>query len=70
MPEHIDLNTLAQVVESIKQGKTNTQTITASAGKLVKLEVSPNGQEIASGTVPPGKVWEIDFTFAIVERDA
>lgn len=70
MPEHIDLNTLVQVVQPVKKGRTDTQTIIVPAGKLVKFEVSPGGQDIASGTVPAGKVWEIDFVFAIVERDA
>lgn len=70
MPEHIDLNALVQICEPVMAGRTDTQTITVAAGKQIKLEISPDGLEVASGTVPPGKEWQIDFTFAIVERDA
>lgn len=70
MSEHVNFNEIVQKVETIKAGRTDTITRTVPAGKLVKLEISPNGSEIGSGTVPEGKVWEWEMTFAIVERDA
>lgn len=66
----IDLSSLVQEVQRTRAGRTDTITVIVEAGKLMKLEISPNGEEIASGTVPTGKVWEVDFTFSIVERDA
>lgn len=70
MPEHIDFNALVQKVKTIKAGRTDTISLTVEAGKEVKLEVSPNGEEVGSGTVPEGKAWDWEMTFAIVERDA
>ena len=70
MPEHIDFNALVQKVKTIKTGRTDTISLTVEAGKKVKLEVSPNGEEVGSGIVPEGKVWDWEMTFAIVERDA
>lgn len=70
MLEHIDLNELVQEIKPIKKGRTDTITKIVSAGQSVKLEISPDGEEIAAGIVPEGKVWEMDFVFAIVERDA
>jgi hypothetical protein len=70
MPDPIDLNRIVQTMTPVRSGRTDTVTVTVPAGKLVKLETTPGGVEIASGTVPVDKVWEIDFIFAVVERDA
>lgn len=42
----------------------------AIAGQALKIETSPNGGELAAGTVPQGKVWEYKISISIVERDA
>lgn len=70
MPEHIDFNALVQEVKTIKTGRTDTIAVSVGAGKQIKLEISPNGNELGSGIVPEGKVWDWEMTFAIVERDA
>ena len=39
------------------------------AGKSLKMETSPNGEEKLDITVPAGKSWEISMTIHIVETD-
>lgn len=47
--------------------KANGEVLT---GKTLKIEINPDGEEIAAGTVPDGKVWEYQFSMSIIERDA
>jgi len=40
------------------------------AGKTLKIETSPQGDEILSATVPKGKVWSVSIVIDISETDA
>jgi len=41
-----------------------------TAGKTLKIETSPDGDEILAVTVPVGKVWEVRMHISISETDA
>jgi len=43
---------------------------TLAAGKHVKIETSPAGEEIADEVVPVGKKWAIQVVLHIDESDA
>ena len=40
---------------------------TLAAGKELKIETSPDGEEILETTVPAGKSWEVTVGVSIVE---
>ena len=44
-------------------------TYDVSAGKTLKVETGPQGDEILSITVPEGKKWRANVTISIVETD-
>lgn len=41
-----------------------------AAGKTIKIETSPEGEEILEETVPAGKAWEVRIYISITETDA
>ena len=41
-----------------------------AAGKTLKIETSPNGDDILDTEVPVGKVWNISISVQIDEEDA
>ena len=41
-----------------------------AAGKSVKFETTPNGEELINETVPEGKKWTISVGIKITEEDA
>ena len=43
---------------------------TVEAGKTLKIETSPNGEDILEEEVPAGKVWSAHITINIDETDA
>ena len=45
-------------------------TFTAAAGKNVKIETSPVGEDILDVTVPVGKLWTITVGIDVRETDA
>jgi hypothetical protein len=49
---------------------TGRQVLGASAGQVLKIETSPDGEEILDETVPAGKSWEVTVRVDIVETDA
>ena len=69
MPEHIDFNSLKTETPALVSYKPADINIVVSAGKVIKLEASPNGTEFAIGTVPEGKVWTMKCVIMIVESD-
>ena len=50
--------------------KSGVQTITITAGKSLKIETSPEGEEILNAECPAGKVWEACVRVDIQEKDA
>ena len=40
------------------------------AGKTLKIETSPRGQDILEVEVPAGKVWTVRFNLVVDESDA
>jgi len=42
-------------------------TIIVPTGKTLKIETSPQGEEILSVEVPAGKTWEVDISIGISE---
>jgi|TARA_Y100000310_G_scaffold44408_1_gene41473 hypothetical protein len=53
-----------------KLEKSGNTEFSAAAGKTVKIETSPGGEDILSATVPAGKVWAAHVTVYIEESDA
>ena len=41
-----------------------------SSGQTVKVETGPGGQEICSGTPPPGKKWLVQISVFFAVEDA
>jgi hypothetical protein len=46
------------------------QTIELEAGIHLKIETSPNGEELLDAIVPAGKVWEISVKIVVKETNA
>ena len=42
-------------------------TVTLSAGQTLKIETSPNGEEILNEIVPEGKTWVVDIDLKVTE---
>lgn len=62
--------TLAEISITPKVHKDGNDTITLPPGKTMKIETSPDGEEIMNETVPAGKQWTITVGVHIVETDA
>ena len=43
--------------------------VTVEAGKVFKIETSPQGGDILNLTVPEGKVWSVQMNVQITETD-
>jgi len=48
----------------------NGNAIVVTAGKSLKLETSPDGQEFVSEVCPEGKTWSVVIFCIITETDA
>ena len=60
---------LASRVVSAHTVKFGATTTTLPAGKHLKVESSPAGEEYFDGVVPTGKQWEVYVSVQIVETD-
>lgn len=45
-------------------------TFEVTAGKHLKIETSPRGEEILNVVVPEGKVWTVTVSVRVIETDA
>lgn len=63
----VDLNTY--IVEACSKYK-GDDVFDLAAGKTLKIETSPNGEELLSRTVPEGKTWHVTVFVEICEKDA
>jgi len=45
-------------------------TVVLPAGKTIKVETSPDGEEILNEEVPVGKSWTIQITVYVIEENA
>ena len=45
------------------------QTFAMAAGKSLKIETSPSGEEILDVEVPTGKAWQVTVNVHVVETD-
>lgn len=68
MPNHINLNDLLAGLPS--RTSTTTPELELSAGEELKIEGSPDGDEMNLGTVPTGKKWITHFVVYVEEVDA
>lgn len=68
MPNHINVNELLDGVEKRVTGK--TQELIATEGQVLKIEASPDGEEMELGTVPAGKKWITSYVVYVEEVDA
>ena len=41
-----------------------------ASGKHVKLETTPDGEELLDAVVPEGKQWEVTVSVSVAEKDA
>jgi len=63
----MDLRDMSVKARSIQAGNS---AFVATDGQVVKIETSPQGEEILNLTVPEGKVWSISVNLQITEVDA
>jgi len=42
-------------------------TFVIPAGKTLKIETTPQGEEILSETVPAGKTWTVSISVSVIE---
>jgi len=56
------------VVASVK--KLGLAQLELAAGKSLKIETSPQGEEILDAEVPAGKAWYVEMSVLITETDA
>lgn len=66
----LDFNALLKEIPARTIGGTGSTSIEIPAGKILKLQSSPNGEEFGSGTVPIGKRWAVKVIVSIEEFDA
>lgn len=50
--------------------RNGTGSFTLAAGKTLKIETTPEGDEILEAEVPAGKQWAVSLGVSIVETDA
>ena len=67
MADPIDLNSLANVTPLRIAYESDTITTIVSAGKTVQLRTGLPVAVLASGVVPDGKQWEIQWVMCITE---
>ena len=65
MLNHIDLNQLLACVPCRTTGTTDEFEI--PAGKELKIESSPGGDQMSLGIVPEGKMWRVHFVVYVEE---
>ena len=63
----MDLRDISVEARSVVAGD---QLFEVAAGKTLKIETSPQGQDILDLTVPVGKKWSVQINVAITETDA
>lgn len=51
-------------------GYVGSGNVTIPAGKTLKIETTPDGQEILAAVVPAGKKWSVSISVNIIETDA
>jgi len=56
------------VVASVK--KLGLAQLELAAGKFLKIETTPQGEEILNAEVPAGKAWIVEMSVLITETDA
>lgn len=50
--------------------KDGEDTVSVAAGQTLKIETTPDGEEVLSALVPEGKAWSATITVRILETDA
>jgi hypothetical protein len=65
----MDLSTVTKPAVQESSNSYGTQVLFMAAGKTLKVETSPNGEDVLDITVPSGKVWEVSVTISIKETD-
>jgi len=60
----ITLSTESLPARTSKQG---SDQLTLTAGKTLKIETTPDGEEILSATVPAGKTWTVTVSVHVLE---
>lgn len=63
----ISLNGIKVSARTLKRGEDN---FVLPAGKTLKIETTPAGEEILQAEVPTGKKWAVSIIVNIVETDA
>jgi len=66
----VNLNELLEIVPARSIAASDTIEFEVSAGKTLKLETAPDGDDLASGTVPSGKKWIGKWNITFEEVDA
>lgn len=64
----ITLNDHTWLAKVLKSGAEDATSI--PAGKSLKIEITPNGEELLDAMCPPGKVWSARIIVEISETDA
>lgn len=59
---------LVNTSQPAKTQLTGRETVVIPGGKSLKIETTPDGQEILNAPVPTGKTWTVQFNIEIVEN--
>lgn len=62
--------TLSNTNVSVRTLRRGTDSFTLAAGKILKIETTPAGEDILEAEVPAGKQWSLSIAINIVETDA
>lgn len=54
--------------KTVKSG--STEAVSVPAGKALRVETSPGGEELLNAVCPPGKKWTARIIVEITETDA
>lgn len=58
---------LVDTSQPAKTLRTGRETVVIPGGKNLKIETTPDGQEILNVAIPEGKTWTVQFNIEIFE---
>lgn len=61
--------TLKNEVFPIRRRMAGDSSFSLAAGKTLKIETTPGGEEVLNQVVPAGKSWQVEISVSITERE-
>ena len=63
----MELSTVTKAARLETKNYYGSEEVSMAAGKTIRVETSPAGEEILDMTVPEGKAWSVSVTISIAE---